>query len=137
MKRLNYAVIVALVCVAVSYAENRGNCPVSPPLNTKDLKKSEPPVSTDPEKRYFGTVSLVAVISDKGYVCSARVARGVDKQTDKKAETAVREWHFSPAQRNGHPTVVLVRIDVNYWKNSSGEIVNDPPQLPGEETKQD
>jgi TonB family protein len=99
------------------------------------LKRSEPPVSTDPGKKYFGTVTFVAVISDKGYVCSARVAHGIDREFDKKAGKAVREWHFDPAQKDGHTVTVVVRIDVNYWTTSSGEIVSDPPQLPVKEAK--
>jgi EAL domain-containing protein (putative c-di-GMP-specific phosphodiesterase class I) len=56
---------------------------------------------------------LMAVISDKGYVCDAQVIRGLDKETDKKASGAVRQWHFQSARKNGHAVPVVVTVEVN------------------------
>ncbi len=68
---------------------------------------------------------LMAVISDKGYVCDVQVIRKVDKETDKKAATAVRQWYFQSALKDEHPVAVVVTVEVNYWRKD-GEIVQFP-----------
>jgi Gram-negative bacterial TonB protein C-terminal len=70
----------------------------------------------------------MVVLSDTGYVCSTHVLRGISKEINKKAETAVRGWHFEPAQKNGYAVPVAIAVDANYWTNSAGEVVSDPPQ---------
>lgn len=67
----------------------------------------------------------MAVISDKGYVCDAQVIRRTDKETDKKAELAVRQWRFQPAQKDGHNLPVVVTVEVDYWREN-GELVQFP-----------
>jgi hypothetical protein len=75
-------------------------------------KKADPPASTDPNKKYFGTVTFLAVISDKGYVCSAEVLRGLNKELNKKTVKAVQGRHFDPWQKNGRAVPVVVSLDV-------------------------
>jgi TonB family protein len=123
------ALIVALAIGTMCRAEDKGFCPSSSPVSVPAPKKSSAPESPSSDKKYFGTVTLLAVISDKGYVCSARALRGPSKDFNKKAETAVRVWHFDPARKDGHPVPVVVTVDVNYWTTSGGEIVSDPPLL--------
>lgn len=79
---------------------------------------------------YGGTVTLLTVLSDKGYVCSTRVLRGVNKEMNKRAEEKVRAWHFTLATKNGHSVPVVVTIEVTYWMNNKGEIVSDAPTSP-------
>jgi TonB family protein len=67
----------------------------------------------------------MAVISDKGCVCDAQVIRRADKETDKKAELAVRRWRFQPAQKDGHNLPVVVTVEVDYWREN-GELVQFP-----------
>ena len=50
--------------------------------------------------KYAGTVTLLTVVSDKGYVYSTKVLRGMDKQLNKRAEETVRQWHLSPAMKS-------------------------------------
>jgi hypothetical protein len=126
MIKLN-ALIAALALSAACLAEDRGYCPPPPSANVAASKKAEPPASSDPDKKYFGTVTLLTVISDKGYVCSTHVLHGINQELNKKTETSVRGWHFDPARKNGHPVPVVVSLDVNYWTTSTGEIVSDPP----------
>ena len=90
-------------------------------------KRADRPKSTDPDKTYFGTVTVLTVVSDTGYVCSARITHGIDKELDKKTEMMVKEWHFDPARKNGKGVPVIVSLDVNYWTTSKGEIISDPP----------
>ncbi len=100
--------------------ESKGFCP-PPPAKPKLLptKNSVPPTPPSPDAQYAGTVMVMAVVSDKGYVCSAEVMRGLDKETDKKAVGAVRQWHLQPARKDGRPVSVVVIMEVNYWRKDS------------------
>jgi TonB family protein len=66
---------------------------------------------------------VIAVISDRGYVCDAKVIRGLNKETDKQAARAVRQWRFQPARKkDGHPVPVVVAVEANYWRKD-GQLV--------------
>jgi hypothetical protein len=78
----------------------------------------------------------MAVISDKGYVCDAQVLRGIDKETNKKAARAVREWHFEPARKGGHAVPVVVTVEVHYWRKD-GELVQFPAEPTPTQTQGD
>jgi hypothetical protein len=66
-----------------------------------------PPPEADAK---FASVSLLIVISNRGYVCSAQVIRGFDKETDARAMQEVRHWRFHPSTKKTeswflpHPT---------------------------------
>lgn len=72
-------------------------------------------------------MALLAVISDKGYVCSTHILQSISKEIDKKTEKTVSAWHFKPASKAGSPVPVIVTIEVNYWTTSTGEIISAPP----------
>ena len=130
MIRLTSALIAVLAFATASPAEEKGLCPPLSPLSAAATEKGAPSVSATADKRDFGTVTLLAVINDKGYVCSARVLRGLDKETNKKFERAAQDWHFDPARKDGHAVPVVVTIDVKYRVTSDGQVVSDPPQPP-------
>ena len=121
------ALIVALTMGTMCRAEDKGSCPPSPTGNMAARKKASPPESPSADKKYFGTVTLLAEISDQGYVCRPHVLSGISKEINKKTEMAARGWHFEPARKNGHTVPVVVSVAVNYWTTSAGEIVSDPP----------
>lgn len=77
---------------------------------------------------------LMVVISDKGYVCDAQVIRGLDKETDKNAAGAVRQWHFQPARKDGHAVPVVVTVEVNYWRKD-GKLLEFPAPPPLTQTQ--
>jgi TonB family protein len=129
MIRLTSALIVVLAFAVASRAENKGLCPPPPPLSAAAPEIATSSVSATADKRDYGTVTLLAVISDKGYVCSARVLRGPNKETNKKFERAARDWHFDPARKDGHAVPVVATIDVKYHMTGDGQVVSDPPQL--------
>jgi hypothetical protein len=126
MIKLMVMMVVLFVC-SFCLAENKGFCPPLTPANIAPSKKASPPTSADPDKKYFGTVTLLTEVSDTGYVCSAHVIRGINKDLDKKTERMVKGWHFDPPRKNGKGVPVVVSLDVNYWRTSNGEIVSDPP----------
>jgi TonB family protein len=129
MIKLTLAAMAAFAICAVCSAEDKGRCPSGLSTNMSAPKQAAVPVFSDPNKKYLGTVTLLAAISDKGYVCSTQVIRSISKELDKKAETAVREWHFEPARRKGHTVPLAVLVEVNYWTTKTGEIVSDSPKL--------
>jgi Gram-negative bacterial TonB protein C-terminal len=102
-------VIVASFAVA-SLAENKGICPPSPPVETHHTNSRD----------QSGNITLQAAVSDTGYVCSAKVIGGIDKKSDADAERVVREWHFAPAKKDGHPVPVVVAVEVHYERDKDG-----------------
>jgi TonB family protein len=103
--------VVGLLAVA-SPAENKGNCPPSPPVEKHD---------TNPNDQ-SGKITLQAVVSETGSVCSAKVVNGIDGKTDADAEKLVRQWHFTPANKNGRPVSVVVMVDVHYERDKDGKL---------------
>ncbi len=99
--------------------ESKGFCPPPPAKPKLVAKNSVPPTPPSADAQYAGTVMVMAVVSDKGYVCHAEVVRGLDKETDKKAVGAVRQWHLQPARKDGRPVSVVVIMEVNYWRKDS------------------
>jgi TonB family protein len=120
------ALLMLVSTGVIAAADSRGSCPPAPPkpqaIATKTAAPQSPPT---PDAEYAGTVTLMAVISDKGYVCDAQVIHGLDKETDKKAGRAVRQWHFQPARKDGHNVPVVVTVDVVYWRRD-GKLVQFP-----------
>jgi hypothetical protein len=135
IKPMHVMMVLLLLC-SLSLAENKGYCPAAP-ANIAPSQKASPPTSTDPDKKYFGTVTLLAVISDRGYVCSTHILHGLSKELDKKTEAAVKGCHFDPARKDGRALPVFVSLNVNYWTTRTGEIVSDPspPQCPASSDK--
>jgi Gram-negative bacterial TonB protein C-terminal len=127
-----WLLILVFASGPICRAQDKGSCPpLPPPPDVSALKKVVPPPPPTPDLKYFGTVTLLTVISDKGYVCSTQVLRGIGKEIDKKTEATVRQWHFDPARKkNGRTVPVIKTVEVNYWATSTGEISSDPPHAP-------
>jgi TonB family protein len=110
-------------------ADSKGFCPPTPPkppvVAVKPLASQTPP---SPAAQFVGTVMLMAVVSDKGYVCDAQVIRKVDKETDRKAVAVVRQWHTQPARKDGNSVPVVVTVELSYWRQD-GEVVQFPATL--------
>lgn len=105
--------LTLLICVGAGVraaADNKGSCPPTPPKPKPVAAPSAPRTPPTPDAQFAGTVTVMAVISDKGCVCDAQVIRRADKETDKKAELAVRRWRFQPAQKDGHNLPVVVTV---------------------------
>jgi hypothetical protein len=118
-------------------AEDKGRCPDPPPKPThvppSKQSSGKPP---SPDAQFAGTVSVMAVVSDKGYVCSADPVNGPDKETNMKIARAVQTWRFKPAKKNGQPVPVVVMVSVALWRKPNGELIlpTDPNQ-PQSESK--
>ena len=105
--------IIVASCAVASLAENKGSCPPSPPVARHRTNGSD----------QSGKITLQAVVSDTGYVCSAKVIEGIDKKSDADAENAVRQWHFVPAKRDGRPVAVVISVEVHYERDKDGNVI--------------
>jgi protein TonB len=64
--------------------------------------------------KYQGTVVLWVVVGPDGRVRDIRVQRSLGMGLDERAVTAVRQWKFEPARKDGQPVAVQVNIEVNF-----------------------
>src|SRR5216684_6236839 len=64
-------------------------------------------------KGVSGLVIMQTQIDEAGNVMEARVLKG-EQQLAVAAVTAVKQWHFQPATRNGHPVRVLFHLTMQF-----------------------
>jgi len=91
---------------------------------TESVPSQSPPV---PDAKFAGTVSLLTAISEKGYVCSVQLIRDFDKAADTLAMRAVRQWYFSPSRKDGRPVPVVVKTEVSFWRDATGQLIQGTP----------
>jgi len=113
MKPVFACLIIVASCAVASLADKKGNCPPSPPVERHRTASSD----------QSGKITLQAVVSDTGYVCSAKVIDGIDKKSDADAENAVRHWNFAPAKKDGRPVPVVVTVQVRYERDKDGNVI--------------
>ncbi len=56
-----------------------------------------------------------------------QVLRGVSKEMDAEALKAVRKWHLNPARNKWGPVTALLTLDVNFWLDRDGKLVQANP----------
>lgn len=93
----------------LNFTELRTN-PDVPHVPSPDLSAPSPIRKVDPKypptlinEHVEGEVVLYAVIRRDGSVDSIQLVRGLDDELDKNAMTALSQWKFRPATRNGEP----------------------------------
>jgi TonB family protein len=105
------AIMIALSGVLV--ASDKGVCPPAPPKLAASSATSKSKANLE-KNQAKESVTLMVVVSDKGSVCSAAVLKGISRETDTDAITAVESWAFKPATKDGRPVPVVVTVQVNY-----------------------
>lgn len=97
--------------------------PLGSPELPQDAGVSGPRVSSKKQPKYDdasrkakveGTVVLYVVVGDNGVASDVSVFRPLNPALDANAITAVRQWRFVPAMKNGQPIATAVLIEVNY-----------------------
>lgn len=79
------------------------------------IYKTEPEYSEEARKaKYQGTVILACIVGADGKPRSLRVEHSLGMGLDEKALEAVREWKFSPAEKDGKPVAVAVNVEVQF-----------------------
>ena len=68
-----------------------------------------------------GTVVVRCVVGSDGRVQDARIETSLSKDLDASALTAVRQWQFDPATKDGKPVTVWVKVEVSFhlYKDSN------------------
>ena len=129
-KRWLSLLLLALNSLVFAQSNEKGLCP-SPPSISKELRAQPAATPSEPapeaDAKFAGTVSLLLVISNKGYVCSVQLIRGFDKEADKRAVDGARQWRFNPSMKNGHPVAVEVKVEIAFWRKTNGELISASP----------
>jgi TonB family protein len=81
------------------------------PTKIKDVKPFYP--SEALQARVQGVVIFEVVIDETGKVAEARVLRSI-ALLDQAADTAVRQWEFTPTLLNGAPVPVIMTVTVQF-----------------------
>jgi TonB family protein len=79
------------------------------------IYKTDPEYSEEARKaKYQGTVVLACVVGTDGKPRQLTVQRSLGMGLDEKALEAVRNWKFSPAEKDGKPVAVAVNVEVQF-----------------------
>jgi TonB family protein len=97
------------------------------PLDSVDvapvlLKKVEPKYPVQAlNMGVGGTVTLNALISETGDVIRTEILKGIKGGygLERAAETAIRQWQFKPAEKDGAPVRVWKPLDIVFMTNPS------------------
>lgn len=65
-------------------------------------------------KNIQGTVTLAVIVDANGNVKKAEVSKSLDPGLDEQAIEAVKRWTFHPAESNGKPVAVRIKVEVNF-----------------------
>jgi TonB family protein len=81
----------------------------------KVIRKAEPNYTQEArEAKIQGSVVLSAVLEPDGRLSTIVVEKGLDPGLDANAIEAVGTWLFKPAQKDGEPVPVHVKIEINF-----------------------
>jgi protein TonB len=61
-----------------------------------------------------GSVAIALVVNSKGIPENPKVVQGLDPDIDKSAVEAIKQWRFSPAQKDKKPVAVKVTVEVQF-----------------------
>jgi periplasmic protein TonB len=61
-----------------------------------------------------GMVTRDCIVLADGTVGEVRVARGIDPDLDLEAIRAMRQWRFTPGERDGKPVPVQVSVEMAF-----------------------
>jgi TonB family protein len=61
-----------------------------------------------------GHVILQLVVGTDGLPSDIKVDRGLTPELEKAAIDAVRKWKFTPANKDGHPVPVQIKVEVSF-----------------------
>lgn len=87
---------------------------------------------------YVGAVTVLVSLSDTGYVCEVKVAKGIEEALDNQAVDAIRQQVFQPMRENGKPIPGLMTIQRDFWRGDTSDILMSqnadasPDEIPAE-----
>ena len=81
----------------------------------RPIYEPEPEYSEEARRmKYQGDVVLAIIVGADGRARNIHVQRSLGMGLDEKAISAVTQWRFAPAMKDGHPVAVQVSIEVNF-----------------------
>ena len=106
----------AALIVPLSAFQNDQAVKIGPGMTPPKLvHKVEPQYTEDArDRKIAGTVVLTLEVDKEGNPDKVAVERGLDSGLDWMAVTAVRQWRFAPAVKDGEPIRVFAHIEVNF-----------------------
>ncbi|HWZ33232.1 MAG TPA: M56 family metallopeptidase [Bryobacteraceae bacterium] len=105
-------VIFPLMMLQAQEVHKIGEKGLTPP---RVISKAEPHYTEEArDARIEGTVALRCVIDEAGIAENIEVVRSLDPGLDTNAVTAVTQWRFAPAMKDGKAVRVLATIEVNF-----------------------
>jgi TonB family protein len=104
----------------LKFSELRTN-PDAPHITSTDLAGPVPLRKVDPKyppalisERVAGEVILYAIIRRDGSIDAIQLVRGVDEQLDANSITALSQWKFRPASKQGDPIEVEAIVHIPF-----------------------
>ena len=104
----------------LNFSELRSN-PDAPRVTSAGLAGPVPLKKVDPKyppslvsERVEGEVILYAVIRRDGSVDSIQMVKGIDEQLDANAESALAQWKFGPATKQGEPVELEAIVHIPF-----------------------
>jgi TonB family protein len=93
-------------------------------LNAPTVLRSTAALYTEDARTHAieGTVTIEAVIDEKGRVTSSRILKGLGFGLDQVALESLQDWQISPGTRNGLPVSVAAQIDVEFNLRSANAL---------------
>jgi len=82
-----------------------------PPRLTRQVN---PDYSKTHGVRIKGSVEIGAIITSQGVPREVRVVQGLNPEVDRSAVDAIKQWRFSPAEKDGKPVSVKVNIELEF-----------------------
>ena len=120
MKSALLAGVIAIGSAGVALAQASGQtaAPVSQPRIIKEVKPTYPPDAL--VAGTAGTVELECVVMADGRVGDIMVIKPLDPALDEAAITALKQWQFAPAMKDGKPVETAVTIEMSFTARPRG-----------------
>lgn len=103
-------------------ASDKGVCP-PPWVLPVAIPKRAAPMPPIAGVHYLGAVTVLVSLSDTGYVCEVKVAKGIEEALDKQAVDAIRQQVFQPIRQNGKPVPGSMTIQRDFWRGDTSDIL--------------
>ena len=85
---------------------------VTVPTVLKEVKPAYPSAAKDAGIQ--GIVKLDCIVQPTGRVGDTRVTQSLDPDLDREAIRALKQWRFTPGQRQGKPVPVQVSVEISF-----------------------
>lgn len=82
--------------------------------SSRIVKQVNPQYPDSRGVRVEGSVIIALIVTSKGIPKAPRVLKSLDKDLDESAIAAVKQWRFTPAQKDAKPVAVRVSLQIQF-----------------------